>query len=235
MTTPIFRELLTKFNAQVLNGKVSINRAKEWFRKQAEKIATISGNTILGADTKRLRGSPIKDSTLRPTSRLNIKHTGRMIMFFYDPLAESKKKMFAYDTFPLVMPIKFYGNGFLGLNLHYLPIALRARLLDALYTLYKDQHLNEKKQLQVSYDILNSSAKYRWFKPCVHRYLYINVKSRFLVVDPNEWDMMLTLPTERFVPGGGTKQNITRDHVWNKSREAIGYKSVKIKKKKVKK
>ena len=37
-----------------------------------------------------------------------------------------------YDVFPLVLPIQSARGGFLGINFHYLPYALRARLLDRL-------------------------------------------------------------------------------------------------------
>ena len=50
-------------------------------------------------------------------------------MFVYSP--KLRNKLPYYDTFPLVLPLKNYNNGFLGLNFHYLPYALRLRLLDA--------------------------------------------------------------------------------------------------------
>ena len=38
----------------------------------------------------------------------------RLNMFFYDP--KLKKKLPYYDTFPLVLPLENYSDGFLGLN-----------------------------------------------------------------------------------------------------------------------
>ena len=49
-------------------------------------------------------------------------------MFFYDP--KFKKTLPYYDTFPLVLPLETYNDGFLGINMHYLPIPLRVNLLD---------------------------------------------------------------------------------------------------------
>ena len=50
-------------------------------------------------------------------------------MFIYSP--KFAKTLPYYDTFPLVMPLELAEGGFYGLNFHYLPYALRARLLDA--------------------------------------------------------------------------------------------------------
>jgi len=136
-----------------------------------------------------------------------------MIMFFYDP--KWKKKLPYYDRFPLVLPIKFYSNGFLGLNLHYLPINMRAQLLDNLYTRYKSKQFDENKKLALDYQMLNSVSRLRYAQPCVHRYLYSHCRSRFYVVDPNEWNMMLMLPTERFEKKG-------KEAVWQESRQKLG-------------
>ena len=51
-------------------------------------------------------------------------------MFIYDP--KLKDKLPYYDTFPLVLPVEQYKDGFLGINLHYLSIPMRMRLLDRL-------------------------------------------------------------------------------------------------------
>lgn len=151
----------------------------------------------------RVRGSPVVGNSLfdenrdRMTSRLYPKHIGRMMMFYYDP--KLKKQLPYYDRFPLVIPIEFYPDGFLGLNLHYLPPGYRARLMDLLYnTIYTDKYLDERKIIRISYRILISVIKSNLYKPCVKRYLYGHIRSRFLILDPNDWQIALFLPTERF-------------------------------------
>ena len=52
-------------------------------------------------------------------------------MFVYGP--KHAKKLPYYDTFPLVLPLERYSDGFLGMNFHYLPIPLRMRLLDRMF------------------------------------------------------------------------------------------------------
>ena len=52
---------------------------------------------------------------------------GKMYFFHYSP--KLKDKLPYYDSFPLVIIIEMYGDGFLGLNLHYLPLKMRMNLL----------------------------------------------------------------------------------------------------------
>lgn len=122
---------------------------------------------------------------------------GRMYLFNYDP--KTKESLPYYDIFPLVYPFKKTPDGFLGINLHYLPYNYRARLMDALYTLVvNESENNETTRLRLAYNILESSAKFRFFKPCVKHYLNNHVKSRFVYIEPKEWNIALFLPLQNF-------------------------------------
>jgi hypothetical protein len=137
---------------------------------------------------------------------------GRMILYNYDP--KTKEKLKYYDIYPLVFPIKLDSKGFLGINLHYLPLSLRAQLMDALYSLINTKTIKENTRVRLSYDILNGASKFSAFRPCVKRYLYPHVRSQFLMVSPLEWDAVLMLPLQQFV-----KADIQT--VWADSRRMI--------------
>lgn len=140
---------------------------------------------------------------------------GRMYLFQYDP--KGKKTLPYYDRFPLIFPIASANTSgfavnqgsFLGINLHYLPLPLRARLMDALYANVSTQDIDENTRLKISYNILQQASRYRFFKPCIKRYLVSHVQSRFFYIDPTEWEMALFLPLDRFV--GANKTRIYRD------------------------
>jgi hypothetical protein len=68
-------------------------------------------------------------------------------------------------------------GGFYGLNLHYLPPTVRARLLDTV--LGNDSTAIPKK----------------YIAPAMKRYLFKHVKSRFALVDKPEWEIATFLPT----------------------------------------
>jgi hypothetical protein len=136
---------------------------------------------------------------------------GRMYLFQYDP--KGKKTLPYYDRFPLVFPIASTrtggfaasGGSFLGINLHYLPLPLRAKLMDALYKTMTTKEIDETTKLKISYQILQQASRYRFFKPCIKRYLISHVQSRFFYIEPTEWEMALFLPLDRFVGANKTR------------------------------
>ena len=186
----VFDDLLAK---GVRAGEIPArtDSARSWYRDRA-RTTRVTPDRLIRSDRERL------------TSRVMI---GRMYHFFYDP--KHKKTLPYYDRFPLIFPFKRVRGGFLGINLHYLPLRLRAKLMDELYTLSRDNRYDENTRLRISYNVLNGAAKYKYFKPCVKHYLTPHVKSRFLEVYAAEWDIALFLPTERFV--GANKRAVQSD------------------------
>lgn len=168
--------------------------ARNWYRDAAGQRRRINERSLINSETSRFK------------SRMRI---GDMYMFYYDP--KHKETLPYYDRFPLVFPIKKAEGGFLGLNMHYLPLPLRARLMDALYDLSLNQRYDETTRLRLNYDVLNSAAKFRLFKPCIKHYLMDHMDSRFWYVYPSEWDIALFLPLERFKKANKRKvQNDSR-------------------------
>jgi hypothetical protein len=122
---------------------------------------------------------------------------GGLYHFFYDPL--TKRELPYYDIFPLVIPLKKKDDGFLGLNLHYLPPKYRALFLDKLMGLAVLNADNEPKRLQITYEILAATQRYKEFRPCIKHYLNTQIKSKILTVQPGEWETALFLPTANFM------------------------------------
>ena len=175
--------------------------ARDWFRETASGFRTTPNELIRGAGNAK-GGSALTSRTL----------PGRMYTFFYDP--KTKRDLPYYDRFPLIFKIKNIDGGFLGINMHYLPPQLRAKLMDALYPLATNRKYDETTRLRLTYEILNGATKYRFFKPTIKKYLNSHVRSRYVLINANQWDMALFLPTERFV-----KKN--KNFVWRESRRAI--------------
>jgi hypothetical protein len=162
-----------------------VQDARNWYRDQAKNVRGVNANRLMA------------ETPSRHFSRITEADIGNMICFWYDP--KGKETLPYWDQFPLVFPIGMYNNGFLGINLHYLPRIYRARLMDALYDVsIKNEH-NRIIKLQLSYGLLSSASKFAPFRPCIKRYLRSHVQSSFMYILPREWDMALMLPTERFV------------------------------------
>lgn len=192
MATYIFQQIAQKGRAE---GQMpGDEEARDWYRDTASEVKQVN--------TRR---------ELRNRERLYQKMTeldvGRMYMFQYDP--KGKDTLPYYDIFPLIFVLERYSDGFLGMNLHYLPPIYRARLMDRLYAIERMDQVRESKKLRLSYGLLNSVAKYKYFRPTVKRYLNNHVRSRFLWIPHDEWDIALMLPTERFRKG--KKSRVHRD------------------------
>lgn len=135
----------------------------------------------------------IKDETHRRTNQFRV---GMMYCFFYDP--KTKADLPYWDKFPVILVLEKYNDGFLGLNLHYLPIKYRMAFLSKLMKFAQLTPEDDIKRMRISYEILNSAKKYAEFKPMLKRYLFGQLRSKLLMVQPNEWDVAAMLPLQQF-------------------------------------
>jgi hypothetical protein len=123
---------------------------------------------------------------------------GQMYLFVYDP--KHKATLPFYDAYPLVFPIEFYGDGFLAINLHYLPPGARAALMDDLAKFANNDKYDETTRLNLSYRILKTySARLGGIENCIKRYLYSHVRSQFHQIDASDWGQVVMLPLQRWV------------------------------------
>jgi hypothetical protein len=146
---------------------------------------------------------------MKPTIK-NRRMLGKLYMFQYE--AKHAETIPYYDAFPIIFPIESHSDGFLGINLHYLPHIWRAVLMDNLYDLRTNEDMDDTTRLRLfnnGYNILRKSAKYRYFRPCIKKYLDEQVRSRYMEIPPEEWEIALFLPLERFV--GATKRKVWID------------------------
>jgi len=199
MTSYIFQQLSSRGRAEGIDDSTNLRDAREWFRNAAREVSSINTNRMM-RDPQNL------------VSAIDAKSIGKMYMFFYDP--KLKKQLPYYDTFPLIFVIGPAQGGFLGINLHYLPPVLRAKLMNAIYQTINNKRYDSSTKLKISYEILSSASRYRYFKPCVKHYLNDHVQSKYLNIEPRNWDSALMLPTERF-------KKATASKVWEDSRGMI--------------
>ena len=92
---------------------------------------------------------------LQESNNVPVPIMGRMYFYRYNPKTASKLPY--YDFFPLVIPIENYGaNNILGINFHYLPPPLRAKLMDAIYPTVTNRKYDDTTRVQISYGILKT-------------------------------------------------------------------------------
>ncbi len=163
-------------------------RTKEsmtWFRRKATQLGRV-GKSIMNDEAVKLQAS-MRD------------HVGNMYMFFYDP--KHKKTLPYYDKFPLILMIGPAEGGFYGLNLHYLPPVLRAKVLDVVLA-------EDNKEVAVK------SIPKKYISPMIKHYLNDHVKSSFALVDKPEWEIATFLPTAQF-------EKLNAGQVYTRSRKMM--------------
>lgn len=124
---------------------------------------------------------------------------GRMYFYAYDP--KHKKTLPMYDRLPLIIPIEYYKDGWLGMNLHYLPVRMRYAFLKELMKIGGNPKLNDKAKLKLSYGLLKGAAKSRYFEPTIHRYLANHVRSNIKEVHSSDWSTVVFLPSAKWAKG----------------------------------
>lgn len=187
--------------AQQKSARELQTMSQKSFKWLATKIASLKKpDTIPGTIAKE---------DFRKVSRFIL---GRLYFFYYDP--KFKDELPYYDRFPLVLILERYPDGFLGLNLHYLPLRWRLIFMDKLMQFAVMNEENDPKKLKVTYDLLNMTKRFKEFRPCIKRYLTIHIKSKILMVEPKEWDVALFLPIQQF-------KKARVNEVWKDSIEEI--------------
>jgi hypothetical protein len=137
---------------------------------------------------------------------------GGMFMFFYDP--KHKKTLPYYDSFPLIIAVGPAEGGFIGLNLHYLPMTLRAKFLDGLMDTTNNNKFDDSTKFIMTYNMLKSASKLKYFKPCYKHYLTKHVRGRLAYVPAPEWEIATFLPTADF-------QKASTSTIYGQSRSMI--------------
>ena len=183
---------VSKFIQAVKDEAKGRPRSTQWYRDKIKEF-----------------GMPGAMDLIRDGKRNSRPFYGKLNMFFYDP--KHKKTLPYYDTFPLVLPLETYNDGFLGLNLHYLPIPLRIRLLDGLVDYSNNTAFDETTRLVVNYKRLKNIELIR---PTIHKYLSGHTKSQFRRIDADEFTIATLLPVQRF-------KKATDKEVWRESRSMI--------------
>ena len=179
-----------------------LNRIKESLAKEGLTPRTNQARAWLRMKIKDLK--PTRAALLKDRDRLKERSViGKMYFYFYDP--KTKEKMKYYDRFPLVIPIERYNDGFLGLNLHYIHPKYRMTMLDKLSATASNSAYDEKTKLRISYQYLTAASKVFEATPCIKRYLFSQIESRFLEISADEWDIAALLPMESFVGASTSK------------------------------
>ena len=197
----IFEQIAQNAAAQNISAR-GMQEAREWYMAEARKVTNVNGNRLMSENPALLTNNLSQDSI------------GKMYMFYYD--AKYKDELPYWDRFPLIFVIDVRPDRFWGVNLHYLPPLYRARLMNALYQIQNRGKTPMSIKLKLTYQVLKGIDP-RVAKFAVKQYLKysknskaqsvsnVGVRSRFLQIPADKWDIALMLPTEQFEKANKSK------------------------------
>lgn len=196
---PILKGVDKKLDA--LRTQIAISQKKGvrdsymWYTNQIKKLSlsTVQPMSIANSSIGEYRGGV---------------RWGDMYLFMYDP--KLKATLPFYDMFPLVLPFDILKNGFLGLNLHYLPPILREKLFNQLLRYTNDNSITESTRFRLSWELLSNTVRFPEVKPCIKQYLGNHIRTSLLKINPTDWKMATMLPIETFMKAD-------KRTVWNDS------------------
>lgn len=173
--------------------------SRTWFANKVRGLrsARISREDLIEDDDVVIRSAP---------------RAGSMYMYYYDP--KHKDTLPFYDTFPLSIVVGPAEGGFYGLNLHYLPPILRAKMLDQLLGNITNKKYDDTTKFRANYEVLQAYSGAPYYKATLKHYLRRHVRSRYAEVQPTEWEIATFLPT-------ATWRKRTANYVYTDSRKKI--------------
>lgn len=177
-------------------------RSWAWFQGEVRKISTnasVAAGPLINTRAELNRNA----SSIIP---------GEMYLFRYD--AKHKDTLPYWDMYPLIFPFRKLEDGFLGLNMHYLPYRLRVILLDRLMDFKTNTKLNEHTKLKFAWQTIVGLSRYELVKPTVHRYLTKHVRTPLKKIESENWVTALMLPIEAF-------QKQSKEEVWKTTAKGL--------------
>ena len=158
----------------------------EWFKGKLESIKPGARNKILNAEDRFTDDDSV--------------FVGGVFFFRYD--AKTKDRLPMWDKYPLCVPIDRFSDGFLGLNMHYLPKGRRASVINIVRQFKDNKKISnvvraKAKNWQFMMD--SGAGGTSMFTTSVKRYLFTHVKSQFIRIQPDEYQKAIQLPLEEWV------------------------------------
>lgn len=175
------------------------NTFNDLLRASARALAdkSLSAEDWFSDSVEDLKSNKTKADPNKFFKKFSMPYIGGMYLYLYDP--KYKATLPFYDMYPLTLPVEMYLDGFLGINLHYLPPLARINLLKSLMDLTDENKYNKNKRLSLSYEYLRNYSNYlKGVDGCIKKYLFAHVRSSFHEVSPSDWEKAAVLPIQRW-------------------------------------
>lgn len=192
----ILKNIENQFKSKTSDVSRYTRESADWFRKYIPR-----------AYNKANSGQLFKDQSLLK----NKVQLGKLYCFHYD--AVWKHKLNNWDAFPMIFPFSSYKSKegkeiILGLNVHWLPPKERMLMFIALLKFRNESRYRKSTRLQLEWQLLKAMSESKLYSKAVHAYRLDHVKSQFVEIPSQSWEMAIFLPVDNFQKG-------SRQSAWN--------------------
>jgi len=170
----------------------------KWFQRRISKDSKSSASLL-----KKMYGSKYKQM-------MNPK-IGKMYLFGYAD-AVHRKTLPLWDINPLIFPFNYYtskaGNTILqGVNMHYLPPAIRYKFLLELLKIKTSKKYRPNDKLKLSWDVINAVTRSSIADKVVHGYRMDHITNSFIEIPAPSWEIVVSLPLAAWKSETGAANN----------------------------
>lgn len=173
--------VMNKFEKEFNHRKFNTKKSWNWFRIYIRKNLKGMRTSQVMRDNADVQSFPV---------------AGSFYFYVYD--AKHKKTLPYWDSFPLTLIIGVEEDSFIGINFHYLSPLHRMWLFSELMELKNNKRYNKQTRVIATYERMKMLSKFPLIQHSIKRYLFTQLRSKFIKVDPSIWGMSIQLPVERF-------------------------------------
>ena len=155
--------------------------------------------------------------------RISDMKLGRMYFFKYAAEGTSSgrgvdiKKGNVYDEFPLIFMLSESPGSIEGINFHYMTPKERIVLLGRMFEYLNSEDFDNRTKLFSTKFIrtIKNNRLFKYARVCYREYKPGRISSKIIQVHPMDWELAITVPTERFVtPKGG---RVASKKIWTQT------------------
>jgi hypothetical protein len=122
-----------------------------------------------------------------------------------------------YDAFPLIFLLSETPGSLEGINFHYMVPKERIKLLGRMFEYLNSEDFDDRTKLFSTKfkRTIKENSLFRYARVCYRVYKPGRIESKILQVHPMDWELAITVPTERFVtPSGG---RVASKKIWTQT------------------
>ena len=229
--TPVQRQITSQKIASALEQHIDFLKEESFFQK-AHKAAKQENLITRDERTREFYHDYAAEQGVNYRSLQMLRTGGRRAgniklgrMYFFNYAAEGTasgrgvdiKRGNVYDAYPLIFLLALTPDSLEGINFHYMTPKQRIILLGRMFEYLNSEDFDDRTKLfSVKFRrTMKNNKLFKYARACYREYKPGRIDSKIIQVHPMDWELAITVPTERFVtPAGG---RVASKKIWTQT------------------